>query len=378
MLQIEQNKWASPMDMQLQQMAKVLVNYSLRLQRNERLAIMTSPVAMPLVKEIVRTAIHAGGYPEVFMLSQEIREILLREGSDEQLTHIPRYQTALMQEYDAILHLNADENTQAMNGIDSTRLALFRQANQALSELMIGRMADGSLRYALSLFPTNAYAQDTNMSLSDFEQFVYHACFLDEEDPLACWQALSQEQERLIHWLQGKKTIHLRGPDTDLTLSVSGRTWLNDDGHINFPGGEFYISPVENSASGTIRFSFPSSYRGRYVEDVTLCFKDGLVVEARAAQGQDYLEKMLQTDEGASRLGEFAFGNNRHVDRCTKNILFDEKMGGTVHLALGTSFPQAGGVNHSAIHWDMVCDLRTGSEVRVDGELFCRDGQFVV
>ncbi len=216
------------------------------------------------------------------------------------------------------------------------------------------------------------------MSLSDFEAFVYRACFLDDEDPVARWQDLSQKQERLVKWLEGKHTIHLRGQDTDLTFSIDGRIFINDDGHYNFPGGEFFTGPVEDSANGYIRYSFPASFGGRSVEDVRLRFENGVVVEASAAQGQDYLDKMLAMDEGARRLGEFAFGNNRNVDRCTKNTLFDEKMGGTVHLALGASIPETRGVNQSALHWDMVCDLRSGSEVRVDGQLFCKDGEFVV
>jgi len=228
------------------------------------------------------------------------------------------------------------------------------------------------------MFPTNAYAQDAEMSLGDFEDFVYRACFLDDEDPIACWQELSKQQERYVEWLRGKHMIHLRGQDTDLTFSIKGRTFINDDGHHNLPGGEFYTSPVEDSANGYILYSFPASINGRSVEEVRLRFQDGIVIEARAAQGQDYLDQMLSLDEGARRLGEFAFGNNRKVDRCTRNVLFDEKIGGTVHLALGTSFPETGGLNQSALHWDMICDLRRESKITVDGEVFCKDGQFLV
>jgi aminopeptidase len=216
------------------------------------------------------------------------------------------------------------------------------------------------------------------MSLNDFEDFIYRACFLDDEDPVARWQELSRQQERYVQWLKGKHTIHLYGQDTDLTFSIDGRTFINDDGHYNFPGGEFFTGPIEDSANGSIRYSFPASFAGRSVEDVRLRFENGVVVEASAAHGQDYLDKMLGLDEGARRLGEFAFGNNRNVDRCTKNTLFDEKMGGTVHLALGASIPETGGVNQSALHWDMVCDLRRGSEIRVDGELFSKNGEFVI
>jgi len=240
------------------------------------------------------------------------------------------------------------------------------------------RSAENSLRWCGTLFPTNAYAQDAEMSLSDFEEFVYQACFLNDEDPVARWLELSRQQQRLIDWLKAKRTVHIVGQDTDLTLSVADRVFINSDGKRNFPSGEFFTGPVENSANGSIRFSFPASYNGRSVEDVRLRFENGVVVQATAAHGQDYLEKMLDMDEGARRLGEFAFGTNSNVDRFTKNILFDEKIGGTIHLALGASYPETGGVNQSSLHWDMVCDLRTGGEVRIDGEPFCRDGKFLV
>jgi aminopeptidase len=339
---------------------------------------MTGPLSAPLVREVARKAIHAGAYPETFVSLPGIQEILLKAGSDEQLTYIPAAQRLIYEEYETMLYIYSQENTKELNGVDPTRIALQQQARHGLRHTSMQRTAAGSLRWNIALYPTHAYAQDANMSLDDFEDFIYRACFLDDEDPVARWQQLSQQQERLIQWLRGKHTIHLRGPDTDLTFSVEGRLFINDDGHYNLPGGEFFTGPVEESANGYIRYSFPTSYNGRSVEDIHLRFENGTVVEAKAAQGQDFLEKMLGMDEGARRLGEFAFGNNRNVDRCTKNVLFDEKMGGTVHLALGASIPETLGLNQSALHWDMVCDLRKGSEIRIDGELFCKDGEFVV
>ncbi|HWZ17515.1 MAG TPA: aminopeptidase [Ktedonobacteraceae bacterium] len=359
-------------------MAKVLVHYSLGIKKGDRLGIMTGPNATPLVREVVREAVIAGAYPETFVELPGVREILLNEGSDEQLSYIPASQRLLFEEYETMLSLLAQDNTKALNGVDPTRMALVQQARRDLMHTYMQRSANGSLRWSIAMFPTNAYAQDAEMSLSDFEDFIYRACFLDDDDPVARWQELSRQQERYVQWLKGKRTIHLRGQDTDLTFSVDGRTFINDDGHYNFPGGEFFTGPIEDSANGYIRYSFPASFAGRSVEDVRLRFENGVVVEARAANGQDYLDKMLGLDEGARRLGEFAFGNNRNVDRCTKNVLFDEKMGGTVHLALGASIPETGGVNQSALHWDMVCDLRKGSEIRVDGELFSKNGEFVI
>jgi aminopeptidase len=365
-------------DIRLQRLAQVLVRYSLGVKKGDRLAIQTGPDAAPLVQEVVREAIRAGAYPETFVGIPGVQEIILKEGSDEQLSYIPASVRIVIEEYETQLNILAQDNTKALSGVDAARIAFAQQAGRELVQTYMKRSGEGSLRWSIAMFPTNAYAQDADMSLSDFEEFVYRACLLNDEDPVARWQELGRQQERFVQWLKGKHTIHLQGQETDLTFSIDGRVFINDDGHYNFPGGEFFTGPVEDSANGTIRYSFPASYGGRSVEDVRLRFEHGVVVEATAAQGQDYLDKMLGMDEGARRLGEFAFGNNRNVDRCTRNILFDEKMGGTVHLALGASIPQTLGVNQSALHWDMVCDLRQGSEVRVDGELFCKDGEFVI
>ena len=365
-------------DIRLQRMAQVLVRYSLGVKKGDRLAIITGPSATPLVREVIREALHAGAYPQAIGDLPGVQEILLKEGSDEQLSYIPVAQHIIFEEYEAMLQLSSQENTKELSGVDPARMALWQQARRDLLRTLMQRFTTGSLRWTLAMFPTNAYAQDADMSLSDFEDFLYRACFLDDEDPVARWQELSRQQERYVQWLNGKHTIHLLGQDTDLTFSIDGRAFINDDGHHNFPGGEFFTAPVEDSANGSIRYSFPASFSGRTAEDVRLRFEHGVVVEARAAQGQEYLEKMLGLDEGARRLGEFAFGNNRMVDRCTKNTLFDEKMGGTVHLALGASIPGTGGVNQSALHWDMVCDLRSGSEIRVDGEVFSKNGEFVI
>ena len=365
-------------DIRLQRMASVLVHYSLGLKKGDRMALYAGPVAAPLVREVIREALHVGAHPDLFLFFPELNEIVLKEASDEQLSYIPAHRRIVFEEYETLLDIRSDENTKGLNGVDPARIATAQKAGHDLLETFMKRSAENSLRWCGTLFPTNAYAQDAEMSLSDFEEFVYQACFLNDEDPVARWLELSRQQQRLIDWLKAKRTVHIVGQDTDLTLSVADRVFINSDGKRNFPSGEFFTGPVENSANGSIRFSFPASYNGRSVEDVRLRFENGVVVQATAAHGQDYLEKMLDMDEGARRLGEFAFGTNSNVDRFTKNILFDEKIGGTIHLALGASYPETGGVNQSSLHWDMVCDLRTGGEVRIDGEPFCRDGKFLV
>ncbi len=219
------------------------------------------------------------------------------------------------------------------------------------------------------------------MSLNDFTEFVYEACFLNSEDPAESWRAVGRQQQFYVDWLRGKERVHIVGPDTDLRLSVTGRTFRNSDGQRNFPSGEFFTSPIEDSAEGTIRYTIPSSVNGHFVSDIRLRFERGRVVEASAEQGGEFLREMLAMDEGASRLGEFAFGNNLGIQRPTRNILFDEKIGGTVHLALGASYAECGGKNESALHWDMICDLRAaagGGEVYVDDTLFLKDGKLML
>ena len=215
------------------------------------------------------------------------------------------------------------------------------------------------------------------MSLAEYEDFSYRAAFLDNGDPVSRWRAFSEELHRVAEFLSAKEELRIVAEGTDLTLAVGGRTWIPADGHENFPDGEVFTAPHETSASGEIRFTYPAVFRGRQVDDVRLRFEQGEVVEATAARGQDFLEEMIGVDEGARRVGEFAFGLNDAIPMFTRNILFDEKIGGTVHLALGTAYPECGGTNRSALHWDMICDLRSGSEVHADGELVYRDGRFV-
>jgi aminopeptidase len=216
------------------------------------------------------------------------------------------------------------------------------------------------------------------MSLSEFEDFCYGAALVHEPDPIAAWRNISKEQQKLIDWLSDKHQVRLVGPDTDLTLSIKGRSWVNCDGHENFPDGEIFTGPLEDSVNGHVRFTYPACTDGREVEDVRLWFENGKVVKATAAKNEQFLLTMLDTDEGSRTLGEFAFGTNKGVQRFTKNILFDEKIGGTVHMAVGAGFPETGSQNRSAIHWDMICDLRQGGEVWVDGEIFAKDGKFTI
>jgi aminopeptidase len=230
----------------------------------------------------------------------------------------------------------------------------------------------------VAIFPTQAYAQDAEMSLAEFEDYVYSTTYADAEDPVAMWQKIHDEQQRLVDWLAGKKHVEVKGPDIDLKLSIEGRTFENADGEKNMPSGEIFTSPVEDSANGWVRFTYPAVSSGREVEGIELHFEDGKVVEASAKKNQDFLLRMLDTDPGARYLGEFAVGTNKKINRFIKNILFDEKIGGTIHMAVGYGFPETGSVNESAIHWDMICDMRDGGQIFVDGELIYESGEFKI
>jgi aminopeptidase len=365
-------------DIRIERWAHTLVHYSLSVKAKETIAIHATPLAAPLVEAIYREILRTGAHPVPLIELESLEEILLRQGNDAQLTKISPISSALVDNVDARLSIGSRSNPKALSGVEPTRVSKRRRSMQGLSQAFRKREQAGNFRWSSTLYPTSGYAQDAEMSLHDFEEFVFDVCFLNDPDPISRWKELSVQQQRLVDWLVGHKRVHIKGKQTDLTFSIQDRVFINSDGKRNFPSGEFFTGPVENSANGVIQFDIPASYDGRTIEGVRLVFREGKVVEATARQGHDYLEHMLDMDSGVRYLGEFAFGNNPRVDRSTKNVLFDEKMGGTVHLALGASYPETGGVNSSAIHWDMVCDLRQNGEVWVDDVLFLKDGTILV
>ena len=359
-------------------MAEVLVRYSLALKPGDKVLIRAPFLAAPLVREVYAEALRAGAHPEVRMELAGLDELKLREASDEQLAFLPETERHAIEYFDALLRIRAAENTRALSGADPRRAAILQQAAAPIGGRQMARAASGVLRWCGTLFPTQAHAQDAGQSLADYEDFVFGAMLLDRDDPAAAWRAVHAEQERIIAFLSRHDEIRIVAPDTDLTYRVGGRTWINSSGARNFPSGEVFTGPHEDSANGTVRFTYPAIHNGREVEDVRLTFRDGRVVEATAARGEDYLRAMLDLDPGARRLGEVAFGLNYGIARFTKNTLFDEKIGGTMHLALGRSYPDSGGTNESAIHWDMVCDLRAGGAVYADGRRCYEGGRFTV
>ena len=319
----------------------------------------------------------AGAHPTVLMDPPDMLELLLLEGSEEQLTFVDPYRKYMVDHADAILRISSEQNTRATNNMDVGRLALLRKGQAPISAAYTQRIVENR-PHCLTLFPTQAYAQDAEMSLSEFEDLVFRACLLDgDEDPADRWREVSRQQQRIVDWLAGKRRVHVEAPGTDLTMSIEGRNFVNSDGKRNFPSGEIFTSPVHETVEGHISFSYPASYNGRSVQGVKLTFKEGVVSEYTAEAGEDFLRAMLDLDDGAKRLGEFAIGTNKGVTRLTRNILFDEKIAGTIHCALGNAYPNAGGTNKSALHWDMVTDMHHG-RILVDGDLLYEKGNFVI
>ena len=357
--------------------ARTLLHYSLGIRPGDKLLIRAMPAAYPLLREVYREAIRAGAHPTTQIELDDLDEIKLREGTDEQVGYFPAARLREVEELNAVLIITASENTRTLSGIPPERVALLQRAGAAWSRRRMERAATGELRWCGTLFPTHGHAQEAGMSLAEYEDFVYRACLLDRDDPAAAWREVHREQQRIIDYLAERDEIRIVAPDTDLTYRVGGRTWINSSGARNFPSGEVFTAPHEDSAAGTVRFSYPALRFGNEVEDVRLTFRDGRVVAATAARGQAFLEAMLDLDPGARALGEVAFGLNYGITRFTRNILFDEKIGGTMHLALGQAYPDSGGTNRSALHWDLICDLHEG-RVYADGELCYADGRFTI
>ena len=365
-------------DPRVETMARILVDYSVNIQPGELVRIRGLYEGAPLIRAIYKRVLERGGHPWLQLGLDGTEEIFYKYASDEQLGYVSSIDRQAVEELKATISVWTEVNTKALTGVDPAKQARAQAARRPLSERFLERAAKKELKWTGTAYPTHAFAQDAEMSLTEFEDFLYGAALVAEPDPIGAWQATSREQQRLVDWLNGKQKIRLIGPDTDLSLSVAGRTWENCDGHENFPDGEIFTGPVEDSANGTVRFTYPACEGGREVEDVRLWFEKGKVVKATAVKNEEFLLAMIDTDEGARYLGEFAFGTNQGVQRFTKNILFDEKIGGTVHMALGSGYPETGSKNRSALHWDMICDLRRGGEVWVDGVLFMQDGKFLI
>jgi aminopeptidase len=363
-------------DMRLNKLAKVLVNYSAQVKKGDFVFVSCEEVAAPWMAEVVREALAAGAHVETCLSSGEVGELKLALSSKEQLLEGSYLFETMLSRADVWLTAWGTRNTRSRSNIDPERQRLAAIGATAWRKIYTDRMGDGTLRWCGTQFPTQADAQEASMSLSEYEDFVYGSGLIDRDDPVAEWQRISREQERWVRYLDSKKRIRIVSEGTDITVNVEGHKWVNCDGRVNFPDGEIFTAPVETDIEGVITFSFPGIYSGKEIEGIRLEVSGGKVTGASAKKGEDLLKALLATDEGASRFGEVAIGTNYGIQRFTRNMLFDEKIGGTVHMAVGDAPKEAGGVNSSSVHWDMLCDMRTGGKIYADGELFYENGRF--
>jgi aminopeptidase len=365
-------------DPRVDALARILVAHSTGVKAGDVCTIEGESASEPLLQAIYEEVLKAGGNPILNMSTQGQSASYFRHASDEQLEWVSPVAEWAVENADVRFAVMASVNTRELSSVEPDRQTKRQAATQHLMKRAMERSAAGEYRWALTLFPTHAYASEAKMSLTDYEDFYYRACLATEADPVAAWKRASEETERLRDWIEGRSEVRVSGPGTDLRLGIEGRTFIAADGKHNMPDGEFFTGPVEDSAEGEITFHLPATYGGREVSGVRFRFDGGKVVDASAERGEEFLIEMLDTDEGARRLGELGIGTNYGITDGTGEILLDEKIGGTVHLAVGRSYPETGGVNQSAIHWDMICDLRKGGSIAVDGETLQQDGRFAI
>lgn len=357
--------------------AKLLVEYCTRVKEGDEVIISATHEAYPLIKELWREVVSRGAYPRINLTDEVLTELFYKYAPESLLKYYSKIDEFIMENIDVRISILSSTHTKPLVDVDPEKIKIRAQATSKLTEIFMRRDAEGKLRWVVTAYPTRALAQEAGMSPLEFEEFVYKALKLYKDDPVKAWTEQASWQERIVDLLKKTKELRFVGEDLDLTVNVDGRIWINDDGKVNMPGGEIFTAPHEDSADGYIKFDYPAIWRGVEVRGVKLTFKRGEVIEAKAEVGENFLKKMLETDEGAKRIGELAFGLNYDITRPVKEILFDEKIGGTIHLALGAAYPKTGGKNKSAIHWDLIKNMKDG-KVYADGELIYENGKFIL
>ena len=361
-----------------QKMAKVMTEYSQPVNPGDIVVISGSSQSEEIALALYEAVLKRGGHPHIQGGYAGVSDRFLKYGSDEQLQFLSPIDMAYIENVNIFYSIWATINTKAMSRVDPEKMSMYQLSQKPLRERWEERELAGDLRWCILPWPTQAMAQEAEMSLLDYTNFVYKACALDKDDPTAHWQSVQDKQLKLVDYLNGKQSVVVEGPDIELSLSIADRTWVSAHGNRNFPDGEVYTGPVEDSVNGRVKFNLPTNYGGRQLTGVSLEFKDGKVVDASAEKGEDFLLSQLDTDEGARFLGEFAIGTNWGIQEVTGSTLFDEKIGGTMHMALGLGLPNTGNTNKSVVHWDMVHDMKAGGRIFVDDELIYENGEFTI
>jgi aminopeptidase len=352
------------------------VDHSAQIKLGDRVAIEATTAAEPLVRALYAVILERGGHPYLLLDLTDQDEILFAVAKDEQLDATPPFRKLAYDEFESRIRIHSATNPRALSGVDPARQRRRQKALAPILEAQMRRGADRSFKWVTTLFPTEGFAAEAGMSVRNFEDFVYRACHANETDPVAFWKKVEANQRMIIERFEDHDQVFLRGPNVDLTLSIKGRKFLNGAGANNMPDGEIFTGPVEDSVNGRVRFSYPAIYNGVMVEGVELTFINGRVAKARADKNQPFLLEMCESDAGARYVGEFAIGTNYEINHFSHNILFDEKLGGTFHMALGSGYPETGSKNKSMIHWDMICGMQDDSEIVVDGVVIYKNGKF--
>jgi len=361
-----------------QKYARVLVEYSLGVNKNDLVIIRSEAQAQPLIQALYEEILKKGAYPLLRLTIDGINESYYRHATDEQFEFIDPFTSLEYEKADKFISIGAPYNVKNLAKIPPAKLAKRSAATKALSDKFMKRSAEGSLKWVVCDFPTNALAQEAKMSLYDYQEFLLSSCYLHLDDPVAKWREIGEGQERLVKYMNNVKKVRITGEKTDITLSTEDRIWINCQGQFNFPDGEIFTSPVESSAEGEIYFDFPAIYRGSEASGIHLKFEKGKVVHATAEKGEEFFLRMINQDEGARYLGELAFGTNDMIQDVTGNILFDEKIGGSIHMALGASYPETGGKNQSGLHWDIIKNMKNGGKIFADDVLIYENGKFLI
>ena len=365
-------------DPRVETLADILVDYSVEVGKDDLVAIRGTYAAEPLIVALYQRCLERGAQPMIRASIPAAEPVFYRYAQDHQLEYIWETERWMMENLDVSINILSDTNTRHLSKVDASRQVIHSKARKPLMDRYMQRSAAGDYRWNVTLFPTEAYAMDAEMSLDEYEDFYFSACLVDKDDPVGEWKKVAERHKRLIEWMRGRNEVHIEGEGTDLILEVGDRVFVPADGTANFPDGEIFTGPKEDRTRGHVSFTYPAIYGGQSVEGIRLEFEGGKVVEATAEKNEEFLVKKLDTDPGARILGELGIGTNYGIDSFTGEILLDEKIGGTVHLAVGASYPETGGVNESAVHWDMVCDLRKGGRITVDGDVLLEDGKLLV
>ncbi len=360
--------------------ADVLVKYCVNVQKDDLVIIRaTSNEATPIVKEVYKIVLELGANPIVKVAVDGLNEIYFKYANDKQLEYIDPMTELEYKKADKMISIGAPKNLKEMARANHNKMAKRSKATKDLSNLLLKRSQEGTLSWVIADYPTNALAQEASMSLDGYSEFLINSCHLNVEDPVKKWEEIGKTQQKFVDYLnKDKSTIRLVGEKTDITFSIKGRKWINCCGLNNFPDGEIFTSPVEDSANGTVFFDFPQIYRGVEAKNILLTFDNGKVTSIKADHNEEYVKKMLNMDEGSSFVGEVAIGTNDMIQDITGNILFDEKIGGSIHIALGASYPETGGKNESGLHWDMIKNMKNGGKIYIDDELIYENGKFII